>query len=74
MYQFQISEMLQLVHLLLNEKGYHDKCIPDYTFIFCLTKPVDKELKVILSVIQAHERCFVAFPSCELQLNLLYSC
>ena len=33
---------------------------PGYTFTFCLTKPVDIDLKIIFVVIQAHQRGFVA--------------
>ena len=58
--QFQISEKLQLEHLLFIDKGYHEICFPGYTFTFCLTKPVDIELIIIVVVIQAHERGFVA--------------
>ena len=72
--QFQISENLKLEHLLFIDKGYHefslvkkvgvsrmrDFILPGYTFNFCLTKPVDLELKIIVVVIEAHEKGFVA--------------
>ena len=58
--QFQTSEKLQLEHLLFIDKGFHELFSHCYTFTFCLTKPVDIELKNIVVVIQAHERSFVA--------------
>ena len=29
-------------------KGYHEKVIPASTFTFCFTKPVDKEVQIII--------------------------
>ena len=27
------------------DKGYHEKVIPGYTFTFCITQPIAKEVK-----------------------------
>ena len=54
--QFQILEKLLSEQLLFIDKGYNEKVIPGYTFTFCLTKPVDKEVKIIVVVIQTHKR------------------
>ena len=42
--QFQISEKFQLERLLFIDEGYHEKVIPGYTFTFCITQPVAKEV------------------------------
>ena len=41
--QFQISENLQLEHLLFIDKGYLEKLFQVTLFTFCLTKPIDTE-------------------------------
>ena len=41
-------------------RGYLEKLFPYYTFTFCLEKPVDKDVKIIIFLIQAHERGCVA--------------
>ena len=45
--QFQISEMLQSEGLLFIHKSCHEKVITGYTLTFCITKPVDKKLKIM---------------------------
>ena len=42
--QFQISEKFQSTRLLFIDKGYHEKVIHSYTFTFCITQPVAKEV------------------------------
>ena len=42
--QFQISEKFQSERLLFIDKGYNEKVIPGYTFTFCITQPVAKEV------------------------------
>ena len=44
--QFQISEKFQSERFLFIDKGYHEKDIHGYTFTFCITEPVAKELKL----------------------------
>ena len=42
--QFQISEKCQSECLLFIDKGYYEKYISGYTFTFCITQPVSKEV------------------------------
>ena len=44
--QFQISEKFQSERLRFIDKGYHEKVIPGYTFTFCITHPVAKEVNI----------------------------
>ena len=46
--QFQISEKFQSERLLFIDKGYHEKVIPGYTFTFCITQPVAKEVPIMI--------------------------
>ena len=46
--QFQISEMLQSERLLFIDKGCHENVILGYTLTFCITKPVDKRVTIII--------------------------
>ena len=43
--QFQILEKFQSERLIFMDKGYHEKVIPGYTFTFCITQPIAKEVK-----------------------------
>ena len=45
--QFQILEKFQSERLLFMDKGYHEKVIPGYTFTFCITQPVAKEVTLL---------------------------
>ena len=40
--------MLQSERLLFIHKARHEKVIPVYTLTFCITKPVDKKVKMVI--------------------------
>ena len=46
--------MLQSERLLFIHKGCHEKVIPVYTLTFCITKPVDKKVKIKKITESAH--------------------
>ena len=40
--------MLQSERLLFIHKGCHEKVIPGYTLTFCITKPVDEKVIILI--------------------------
>ena len=62
--QFQILKIAIRTFNFFIDKGYHDfSSSSGFTFTFFLTKPVDIEINIIVVVIQAHKRGFVAQPT-----------
>ena len=43
-----VSEMLQSERLHFIHKGCHEKVIPAYTLTFCIPKPVDKKVNMVI--------------------------